>query len=245
MKIQDQLVRTFVSYLLKAVTSKNETDKKFSDILLFHFIIYRIVVSISISLKSQIDLVDTCFIGKIQYFHGTSVILKWDTDWKNMSQTGCGNLLMLTLWQKKIHTKDVENEHWDVLIVQNSTANKVKNYFQILLKLNLICFPGIPQKYTRIDQTDGRKFTCDLNDYNVNPPWIQDLIRRARKAFFKTLSQSKVQQKFVLYKPVKRKWWLSPVLQTWKSSTTLNLRMDITLSSSRSKETRNRTVFLP
>ena len=75
MKIQDQLVRTFVSYLLKAVTSKNETDKTFSDILLFHFIIYRIVVSISISLKSQIDLVDTCFIGKIQYFHGSLELL--------------------------------------------------------------------------------------------------------------------------------------------------------------------------
>ena len=35
---------------------------------------------------------------------------------------------------------------------------------------------GQPQSWTSIAQTDGRRFICDLNNFNKNPKWIKDLI---------------------------------------------------------------------
>merc|ERR1719259_66249 len=41
---------------------------------------------------------------------------------------------------------------------------------------NFACVNGIPQLWTRLSQTDGRRFACDLNDFQKNPEWIKDLI---------------------------------------------------------------------
>ena len=37
-------------------------------------------------------------------------------------------------------------------------------------------YSGIPQLWTMLSQTDGRRFACDLNDFQKNPEWIKDLI---------------------------------------------------------------------
>ena len=37
-------------------------------------------------------------------------------------------------------------------------------------------YSGIPQHWTKLSQTDGRRFVCDLNDFQKNPEWIKDLI---------------------------------------------------------------------
>jgi len=38
------------------------------------------------------------------------------------------------------------------------------------------CKKGVPQLYTAISQTDGRRFECDLNDEDKNPKWIKELL---------------------------------------------------------------------
>lgn len=130
--------------------------------------------------------------GKFGYIFLFNVLICCDGNIKSLQSPKLGS---------KHAFNQMINDYEKQAATGNETHSRPKRAVLCSDRPKHACVNGIPQDWTRISQTDGRRFTdgCDLNDFQKNPQWIKDLIQDDN---FRLSYKLGSQQKLKIYG-----WW--------------------------------------